>query len=341
MPLSREWTGKIYGTNNGNIYLSIEERPHDSVSGRLTINDDQYGISVYAVQGTFNGSQVDFTGTPISHPDDVQVTPMEASGRLNAQGNVEGSWQTELGTAGTFWLVPHSHSVSGDEPPEQLFTARKDWGPVQISRKDIIDIAELIQKDFKNRVVVTLSGESEISCYVERFKQLPLSQGAVRVVKVRGADPERDGINRVVQVEFGPQMNFAIVQSSNEAWARGKKEMLAQHLAKFERNYATYFKRLGFGTNQLLFAATLITLPALPDWKQRILLMLAMATISRGLVEFDKRVLKFANIQVTETPRSPIRPSILSWAVNILGMVIAALVAAFIGGWLNLNSLSS
>lgn len=336
MPLAKDWTGKIYGTNNGSIYLTIEEHADHVVTGRLNISDNQYGISVYEIRGTFNGSEVKFTGTPVNLPEGVEAGPMEAQGSLNAQGSVEGKWQTNYGTAGTFWLVPHRLSTDSEGLPDQLFTVRKDWGPIEITRQDIVDIAELIQKDFNNPVVVTVAGESEISCYLERFKELELSQSRAKILKIRGADPERGEINRVVQVEFGPQMNFAIVQSSNEAWARGKKEMLAQQLKKFERSYASYIKRLGLGTNQLIFLATLVVLPALPGWGQRILLVIFMGLIARALVAFDTHIMRFANIWITEKPKAVVGRSLVSWGVNLLGMVLAGVIVAAIGGWLNI-----
>jgi len=172
MPLAKDWTGKIHGTNNGSIYLSIEEGPDQSVIGRMNVSDEQYGVSVYEVTGTFNGSEVRFSGAPVQLPDGVEAGPMSAEGILTPEGGVDGTWRTDFGTAGIFWLVPHGHSTRPDGSPDQLFTARKDWGPVEITRQDIVQIAELIQKDFNNPVVVTVSGESEVSCYLDRFKQL-------------------------------------------------------------------------------------------------------------------------------------------------------------------------
>lgn len=334
MPLAKNWTGKIYGTNNGSIYLSIEERPHGSVVGRLHINDEQFGVSVYDVAGTFNGSMVQFSGTPVELPEGINANEMHAEGTLTAQGSVEGTWHTKLGTAGTYWLVPYGHSTSPDGSPDQLFTARKDWGPIEITRDDIVTVAELIQQDFNNPVVVTVVGESEVSCYLERFKELELAEPRAQIVKIRGADPERNGINRVVQVEFGPQMNFAIAQSSNEAWARGKKEMLAQSLRKYERSYATYIKRLGLGTNQLLFGATLVVLPALPEWSQRALLLVIVMIIAKALAAFDQHIMRFASIWIADKPKFPLGRSVVSWVVNVFGMIVAAVAAAFIGGWL-------
>ncbi|ACT60555.1 hypothetical protein [Hirschia baltica] len=334
MPLARDWTGKIYGTNNGGVYLSIEDRSDQSVVGHLNINDEQCGVSIYKVSGTFNGSEVHLSGEPVKLPEGIEAGSMHAKGILTAQGGVDGTWSTVFGSAGTFWLVPHGHSTQPDGSPDQLFTARKDWGPIEITRDDIVAVAELIQKDFNNPVVVTVTGETEVSCYLERFKGLELAEQRARIVKIRGADPERDGINRVVQVEFGPQMNFAFAQSTNEAWARGKKEMLAQHLKKFERNYATYIKRLGLGTNQLLHSATLVVLPALPDWSQRAFLVVIVMSIALALAAFDRHIMRFASIWIADKPNLAFGRSFISWVVNVFGMIVAALAAAAIGGWL-------
>lgn len=337
MPLSNDWTGKIFGTNNGSIYLFIEESADQTIVGKLRVNDEKYGISVYEVKGKFTGSEVRFSGKPVEVPDGVEAGPMNAEGVLTAEGGVDGRWNTDAGTAGTFWLIPHAHLAKPDGSPDQLFTARKDWGPIEITRQDIIVIAELIQKDFQNPVVVTVTSESEVSCYLERFKTLEFNEPRARIVKIRGADPERDGINRVVQVEFGPQMNFAIVQSSNEAWARGKKDMLAQNLKKFERGYASYIRRFGIGINQLILGGMLVVLPGLPDWVQRALLVIIVIVIIQGLVAFDERIMRFANIWIADTPKFAVSRSIISWIVNLLGMILAGVATALIGGWLKLN----
>ena len=334
MSLAKNWTGKIFGTNNGSIHLLLEEHLNNEVTGRLSINDDQHGVSVYEVRGSFDGKNVLFTGTPVNLPAGIEASPLEAKGVLDPRGNVDGSWSTELGTSGIFWLVPHKGSSTDEEVPEQLFTARKDWGPIEVTRADILEIAELVQRDFSNPVVITVTGESEVSCYLERFKSLEIADNRAKIVKIRGADPERGEINRVVQVEFGPSMNFVIAQSSNEAWARGKKDIIYQQLKKYERSYATYLKRFGLGTNQLIFLATLVVLPALENWWQRISLVIVMGVLAQALVAFDQHIMRFASIWISDKPRFTFGRSLLSWGVNILGAIIAGLIVAVIGGWL-------
>lgn len=55
--LMGNWTGKIIGTNNGDIFFEIMES-NSQLTGTVRINDPIYGPAVYNFQGNRNGDSL-------------------------------------------------------------------------------------------------------------------------------------------------------------------------------------------------------------------------------------------------------------------------------------------
>lgn len=163
MALSPDWAGHMYGTNTGNVFLRLQEGAVGELNGILRVNDDRLGITVYTISGTFDGSHLRFTGSPSEVPGDVTAGEITAGGILNAKGEVEGDWASTIGSAGKFVLFPHRRLKSEPGPPDQLHIARHDLRPIAVSKSELEEIADLVQKDFDNPVVVTVTGETEQS----------------------------------------------------------------------------------------------------------------------------------------------------------------------------------
>jgi hypothetical protein len=51
--LGKLWAGRAYGTNTGNLFVEFDKTGPE-VSGLLRFLDSQFGIAVYAVEGTFD-----------------------------------------------------------------------------------------------------------------------------------------------------------------------------------------------------------------------------------------------------------------------------------------------
>lgn len=339
MALSPDWAGRMYGTNTGNVFLRIQEGADGTVTGELRVNDDRLGITLYSVSGTFDGSGLKFTGSPTETPDDVTIGDIAAKGVLNSKGQVEGDWASTIGTAGRFVLYPHHRPKSEENSPDQLHIARQDLGPVAISKPELEEIADLIQKDFDNPVVVTVTGETEQSSYLKKFKEQSFSDRYASVVKIRAQSQEPDGIARVVQVEFGPQFNFVLAQSSDEAWARGKRDMLRHRLKRFEMSYASLWKRFGIGINQVFFLALLIFLPGLSSNRDRAILVIGFLVISQAVTLLDKRI-RHASISLSEGKPSFLErygSTVLSWSAGVIGSIFAGVLLAYLQGWLGLD----
>jgi hypothetical protein len=52
--IGKLWAGGIAGTNTGKV-LAEFEHTDDRVTGTLRVRDDQFGLSIYSVSGTFDG----------------------------------------------------------------------------------------------------------------------------------------------------------------------------------------------------------------------------------------------------------------------------------------------
>jgi hypothetical protein len=128
--LSGEWTGKILGTNNADIYAEIAEN-EGILAGTVRINDPLYGIAVYTFNGNRDGLSLNFEmdptpnnlqqkrthtvvvdGRPVTvETEGVNLGHVTVNGRLIESGRVEGKWVSSLGTGGTFWIVSATRNV--------------------------------------------------------------------------------------------------------------------------------------------------------------------------------------------------------------------------------------
>jgi hypothetical protein len=125
-----DWTGKILGTNNADIFVEIVES-NGSLQGTVRINDPLYGTSVYTYTGNSEAStfHLEMDPTPSSNTQNRTHTALVNGRRVTVQtegvnlghvtveGNlveidrVEGKWISSTGTGGTFWIKKAVTSV--------------------------------------------------------------------------------------------------------------------------------------------------------------------------------------------------------------------------------------
>lgn len=349
MPFGKKWAGKIYGTNTGNIFLKLTGAD-DALSGTLRINDATYGFANYNVDCVFDGETLSITGKPevSTTSDGVSFGQLSASGRLNSKGDIEGDWETDTGPAGTFLLFPHDRESEKSETelsPPQLFTARHNFGAIEIDIEDAMRIGEEIQKEFLSaEVVITIDSGTQQSFFLKDLKKLSLPSGQITFLKLYAREAERSGINRVVTVELGSSVNFVAVESSDEAWALGKTETLKQRIARHQKSYTTTFKRFGVTLNQLLLVGVIAFLPSLQEFSERIFLVSVAMALLAGVDLFHTRYLPLSIIHLD--PKKPglisrIGPSLLSWLSTITAGLTTALLGAYLAGLLNLPVLAN
>ena len=109
MAFGRLWAGRVFGTNTGNAFAKFEG-DDSALIGSLHHNDTGVGMVVYRTAGSFNGNRLSIEGMPETKIDGVQIGRLKATAVLQPTGSLEGEWETDVGSAGTFVLFPHDRS---------------------------------------------------------------------------------------------------------------------------------------------------------------------------------------------------------------------------------------
>lgn len=343
MALARLWAGKVYGTNTGNLFVKLQGEDA-ALSGVLRMNDTAHGLFSYNIEGRFDGSQLSITGQPQTDIEGLSFGRLNAVASLSPRGELIGQWETDIGSAGTFVLLPHEMPLAAEAKegtPDQLHTARHDFGAVAIDREQVTAIAEEIQRGFSaGTVVITFkSGGTQQARFLDAFRSLNIAVDRAESIKIHVQELEPGGTYRMVTVEFSPQANWVMTQSADEAWARGMLDRLKCDLKRFEQSYATNIKRLGVGINQLLLLWAIIYLPSLSTLKERALFMGVVLAIALAVKWLHERHLPFAAIYLSQKHPSlltRVTPSLASWLIAVTASVVAGLVSAYLQGWLKL-----
>jgi hypothetical protein len=344
MVIGNKWAGKLYGTNTGNLYVTLEG-DDDALRGRIHLNDPVFGLVVYAVNGTSDGQGLSLQGEPEKPIEGVELGKLEAKALLNSRGELEGEWTTSIGSAGTFVLFPHDRiseqEEEGDARQEQLHTARHNFGAVAVDREQITALAEEVQGDFKQtQVVVTVLAGTEKSRLLDDFKNASFKDERATVFKIFARERQTSGIDRIVVIEFGPEVNFAMTQGADEAWVLGMLEKLKKSVESLERKYATSFKKFGFGINQLLFVGAIVYLPSLTSLGVRTALMVGVLGIIGFVTWVHRRYLPFAALFLGNKPKGFVAksfPSAMSWIIAVTSAVAATLLATYLQGLLPID----
>ena len=188
MAFGKLWAGKLYGTNNGNVFVQLDG-DDAALVGTARLNDAQFGLVVYAVEGAFDGTTLSLVGRAVEGmQEDVQYGTLTATATLNPKGDLNGQWSTDLGSAGTFILFPHDQGGAdqdGEPNKEQLHTVRHNFGAVVLDRDQITFLADEIQKDFKrSQVVVSVAAGMEQSRYLKEFKTARFNAERATIIKL-------------------------------------------------------------------------------------------------------------------------------------------------------------
>ncbi|MGQ0484979.1 MAG: hypothetical protein ACT4SY_06465 [Hyphomicrobiales bacterium] len=339
MALGRLWAGKVFGTSTGNLFVKIEGED-SALKGTLHHNESEVGIVVYEISGSFDGSRLSIEGTSQTQIERVKFGRLKATASLQPTGNLDGEWETDIGSAGTFELSPHDRSQAATSDvilPDQLHTARHNFGPIEIDRNQIIALADDIQRDFaRGKVVVTFVTGTEQSRFLEDFKQLNISAGRAELVKLFVREPDISGMDRSVTVEFGQTANWVMCQGVRESWSLGELEKFKREIRKFERVYAA--KKFGVGINQFMLVCTIVFLPSLTSLRDRAILMGGVLALAYSVNWLHSRYLPHAAIYLSKRKDGWLMrflPSAASWLIGIAASVIATLLGAYLKGWLS------
>ncbi|MDR2945551.1 MAG: hypothetical protein LBV79_02230 [Candidatus Adiutrix sp.] len=129
--LSGKWSGRIEGTNIGNIFAEIVDI--DGVlTGTLKLNDNTYGPATFEIKGRYQDSKIAMLLSPqelsketplstpievngvkydVKHPGTVLFAPISIDGDITKEGTIQGTWRTQSPTAGVFSMTHSDYST--------------------------------------------------------------------------------------------------------------------------------------------------------------------------------------------------------------------------------------
>ena len=339
--IGRNWNGHVFGTNTGNVALTLDG-DDQALTGLVRLSDNQSGVVVYEVTGSFSDGVLKLRGNPQGElPEGAVFGELTVEGQLTPEGRIDGEWSTTIGTGGTFQLWPHNLEVRTanlGSVPEQLNTSTRTLGAVRLYADDVRSLIAQITKDFsQKRALITFEvNGSEKTMYSEAFEGILDDLPELRELKIFVSEPELYGLNRNASVELSTKReNIVRVQSVHEAWAVGKAQTLFLNTQSFQRNLATQFRKFGLSVNVLITLAALAALPGLPTFGQRVafggsavLIQLLIAYLHQQYV--PNFILFPAKKKSTLIGR--FGPGLISWTITTVGAVVAAIVYGLLKG---------
>ncbi|HTR78876.1 MAG TPA: hypothetical protein VMH39_12225, partial [Gemmatimonadaceae bacterium] len=72
MAIGRRWAGKAFGTNIGNVFVTLDG-DDAALTGILRMNEPGVGIAIYSIQGAFAASTLTLIGQPQTDVQGVQL----------------------------------------------------------------------------------------------------------------------------------------------------------------------------------------------------------------------------------------------------------------------------
>jgi hypothetical protein len=334
--LGHLWAGHVYGTNTGNLFVELNTSGQE-VTGTLRFMDNLFGLVLYRVAGSFNGT-LKLNGTPVHSRSSAELGDLTIVAILTSEGNLRGEWCTSLGSGGTFQAYPHDIPVLDQRAahtgttPEQLYTSNISIGAIRLYSQDVEELVRLVRRDFlTGRPVLTYAVRgNEATKYYEDFKveadQLP----ELRYLKLTIQEPEAHGINKLVVAELNAHgENVIRVQGINESWVVGKAEAVARTLRLSEKGLVTNYKKFGLGLNQVIFLAMLVLIPDIPSLWYRLLFVASVVILLTALYWMHQRFIPNAVIYLSDRRPSALQrawPTMLSWLVAATASLAGALV---------------
>jgi hypothetical protein len=335
--LSRHWNGYIYGTNTGNVHVELRVEG-ENVSGVWHIYDREFGPSVYDVTGTFQNGHLATTGTPRTPPPGVQLGVVTSVADLSADGSLQGTWTSSLGTAGTFRLFPHDVSPTGTpitsarNVAEQMHSKSERLGTLRLYRRDLDELIAFVRRDFTGgRVIVTykLHG-NDVTVYAEDFLATYPSDTDLRFLKIQVQEPDAHGINKVVNVDLvAGGENVVRVQGVSESWVNGKTMVLVNQLRKYRRAVLSNYRRITGTLATIFVAAVLVVLPDVTPTYRRAVFVGAVLVVWLLALTIHRRFIPNTLIFSREK-----QPGFLSQWRASAGSIFLQLITALATAWL-------
>jgi hypothetical protein len=341
--IGRLWAGQIFGTNTGNLAAEIDSS-EAGLSGLIRVMDNQFGLVLFEVKGSFDGSAIELTGVPTKAQEGVETGTVTVKGMLTSEGSIRGQWSSTLGTGGTFVLFPHDmpgqNLASIGLPPERFHTAVRAIGAVRLFAEDVRELIGFLSRDFsQGRVVVTYhEGGNEITRYATDFENDLAKLGELRYLKLVIQEPEAYGINKLALIELNAMgANEVRTQGVQESWVIGKAEALASKVRLSQKSLSTTFRKFGLNLNGILALFALAAVPELSFWR-RMIFLLFVALVAWAVTQLHARFIP--NCLISLSARRPswidrVWPQIISWFLAASSGLVALIAYGLLKGELS------
>ncbi|WP_027921735.1 hypothetical protein [Pseudomonas sp. URMO17WK12:I12] len=333
--LGKLWAGRAFGTNTGNLAITFE-KDGEELEGTIRFADDQYGVVVFQVSGTY-GDEIVLTGDAITETEGVEFGKLSVKAALTPEGSIKGEWSTTNGAGGPFTVHPHGtgvvNTIKTDLEIEQIYTQAYTLGALRLAKNDVLSLLDTVRRDFnpEAKLIVTYrSGGAEVARYSKDFVAQMDALKKLTYLKLFIQEPDEFGVNKVVMVELIDHgVNRLVVQGVREIWVEGKAHTLRSELTMNEKSLATNFKKFGFNLSQLALFVMIVVIVDVPSFWTRV-----------GIGALVLVLIKFVDwVHVTFIPNATIRltddkdnwitrwgSSMFSWlstlTITILGGVI-------------------
>ena len=336
--LAKDWTGNIFGTNTGNLFIEFAFN-EEKINGTLRVNDNVCGVIVYLVSGTFKDNSLKLQGMS-SYPErePLPKITLDVDAILNAKGNLEGDWKTSIETAGKLVAYPCTPDAESQQTqpeaslPEQVHFKNINLGAIRLYLDDLQNLLNEIKKDFTiGRIIVTYGAYGhETMKFSEEFLQDAANLVTLHQLKIDIQEPSGVyGISKMVMVNFGiANANEVRVQGPQEAWVIGKAEKLAASLKPCQNSLITSYKKFGLNLNSIIFFVMLILMPGISMLKDRAIFAVMVFALLYLLLQLHKHFIPIATIKTTDEKLgwfSRHWPGLVSWFGAILASLIVAL----------------
>jgi hypothetical protein len=346
--IQRNWNGRIYGTNTGNVAIQLDGED-DHITGTVRLLDDKFGLAVYTVTGTYAEGVLKLEGTPQGQPPEGMVYGnLTAEGKLQADGRLDGEWSTTIGSGGTWQAWAHGAAAQAPKPnvPEQINTCTRQLGAVRLYAEDVDSLVTQLLKEFTApRAIVSYhENGNEKNVYSGDFAAILAKLPEQRYLKLSVQEPDLYGINRSAIVELNATGdNVVRVQGVQESWVIGKAQTLHDHVQSFHKKLATQFRRFGLNVNIAINLVALAALPGLAGFWRRLAFVLSVAVIQLGISFFHRRYVPNFILYPAKrkaTLLGKIGPGATSWGITILGGVVVLIIYGLLKGELANTPLS-
>ncbi len=285
----RRMAGHIYGTNFGKVFLEFVHTGTDGeTAGVLRLNEENAGLLVFDVSGTFDGTKLSLAGQsrlPESHSDDTEAdgqppnsVVMAVDLLLSSGGSFNGRWSTAAGNAGTAQLFPHDHlnesaSDGTASRAKRLHVHTADLGVLRLALGGVRNLITFLQDALPDTAVVVsyepLTKKERVQTAPE-FLDHADSVGEVRQLRLDARASGPDGLDRTVSVQLGQfDKNEVRVTGGDEIWVTGILEATLGQLKPKENWIATKYRTHGNWLNSIVFLGLLVWLPGIPELLDR------------------------------------------------------------------------